>query len=125
MKPYRQYDAEFKRQAVRMVVEDGRGIRDVERELGITIGVLKGWIKKHEQHRDAAFRGTVEPGSPEAEMRKLEKENRRLAEELAILKKQWPSSRATRTGIRVHSRAPLHVWSRADVPGVAGVSQRV
>ncbi len=48
MSQHRQDDAEFKRQAVRIVVEDGRGIRDVERELGITIGVLKGWIRQYE-----------------------------------------------------------------------------
>ena len=38
----RRYDDEFKKEAVRLVVEEGRRIRDVERSLGITYGVLKG-----------------------------------------------------------------------------------
>lgn len=41
----RRYDEEFKREAVRLVKE-GRRIRDVERALGITVGVLKGWLER-------------------------------------------------------------------------------
>ncbi len=39
----RRYDPDFKREAVRMVVEEGLGVREVERNLGITHGVLKDW----------------------------------------------------------------------------------
>jgi transposase len=52
----RRYDPDFKREAVRMVVEDGMGIREVERSLGITFGVLKGCVQK--------FIGRVAPDSP-------------------------------------------------------------
>jgi transposase len=60
------YDPDFKREAVRLVVEDGMGIREVERSLGITYGVLKGWVQKHRDHQDAAFVGIHAPESPEA-----------------------------------------------------------
>ena len=36
----RRYDPDFKREAVRLVVEEGLGVREVERSLGITHGVL-------------------------------------------------------------------------------------
>ena len=49
---YRRYDPDFKREAARMVLEEGFGIRDVERNLGITCGVLKGWLQKHREHQD-------------------------------------------------------------------------
>lgn len=43
----RSYDPDFKRKAVRIVVEECLGVREVERNLGITHGVLKGWVQKH------------------------------------------------------------------------------
>lgn len=84
---YRRYDFDFKREAVRMVVEERVGIREVERSLGITFGVLKGWVEKHREHQDAAFAGRLTPGSPEAELKRLRKENERLQRERDILKK--------------------------------------
>ncbi|KIE42635.1 transposase [Geobacter anodireducens] len=83
----RRYDSDFKREAVRMVVEDGLGVREVERSLGITHGVLKGWVQKHRDHQDAAFVGRVAAESPEAELKRLRKENERLQRERDILKK--------------------------------------
>ena len=83
----RRYDPDFKREAVRLVVEDGVSIREVERSLGITYGVLKGWLQKHQEHQDAAFVGGVAPNSPEAELKRLRKENERLQRERDILKK--------------------------------------
>jgi transposase len=83
----RRYDPEFKREAVRMVVEEGLGIREVERNLGITFGVLKGWVQKHQDHQDAAFSSRSAPESAEAELKRLRKENERLQRERDILKK--------------------------------------
>jgi transposase len=87
MSNHRKYDPDFKREAVRLVVEDGLTVRDVERNLGITHGVLKAWVQKHRDHKDAAFVGTVDPLSPEAELKRLRKENERLQRERDILKK--------------------------------------
>ena len=87
MRSHRKYDPDFKREAVRLVVEDGMAIREVERSLGITIGVLKGWVQKHRDHQDAVFVGIHAPESPEAELKRLRKENERLQRERDILKK--------------------------------------
>ena len=83
----RKYDPEFKREAVRLIIEAGMGIREVERNLGITYGVLKGWVQKYRDHQDAAFIGRIVPSSPEAEIKRLRKENERLQRERDILKK--------------------------------------
>ena len=87
MRNKRKYDPEFKREAVRLVVEESLSIRGVERNLGITDGVLKGWVQKHQDHQDAAFVGSVSPLSPEAELKQLRKENDQLRRERDILKK--------------------------------------
>ena len=87
MNSHRKYDPDFKREAVRLVVEDGMGIREVERSLGITYGVLKGWVQKHRDHQDAAFVSRISPESPEGELKRLRKENERLQRERDILKK--------------------------------------
>lgn len=72
-------------ESVRLVIEDGMGIREVERSLGITYGVLKGWVQKHRDHQDAAFVGSQAPESSE-ELKGLRKENERLQRERDILK---------------------------------------
>jgi transposase len=87
MRTKRKYDPEFKREAVRLVVDEGLGGREVERNLGITHGVLKDWVQKHRDHQDAAFAGRVAPQSPEAELKQLRKENEQLRRERDILKK--------------------------------------
>jgi transposase len=83
----RKYDPDFKREAVRLVVEENLSVREVERNLGITYGVLKGWVQKHRDHQDAAFVGSMSPLSPEAELKQLRKENDQLRRERDILKK--------------------------------------
>ncbi len=87
MKTNRRYDPEFKREAVRLVVEEGLGVREVERNLGITYGVLKSWVQKHRDHQDAAFVGRIDPQSPEAELKQLRKDFEQLRRERDILKK--------------------------------------
>ena len=86
MRSNRKYDSEFKREAVLLVVEQGLTIREAESNLGITHGVLKGWVQKH---RDSQSAPPVAPGqlSPEAENKLLRKENERLRREREILKK--------------------------------------
>jgi len=85
----RYYDADFKREAVRMVLEDGRGVREVERSLGITLGLLKCWVKALRlRDSDAGVFFTPSPTVDLAErMKQLDRENERLRRERDILKK--------------------------------------
>jgi transposase len=81
----RKYTAEFKADAVQLVVVGDRPIAQVARELGINESSLGYWVKTYrEQHSDqSAAPLPVEA----ARIAKLEAENRRLAEENAFLKK--------------------------------------
>jgi transposase len=87
MRNKRKYDSEFKQEAVRLVTEEGLGIREVERNLGITHGVLKDWVQKHHDQQGGALSGQNSPLSPEVELKQLRKENERLQRERDILKK--------------------------------------
>lgn len=68
----RRYDEEFKKEAVRLVVEEGQRVRTVERSLGITYGVLKGWVAKYHNQKKC---GPAESfGLAEQKIRQLEKQ---------------------------------------------------
>lgn len=84
MRSNRRYDSEFKQEAVKLVVEDKRSFREVESSLGITHGVLKGWVQKHRGQQDPAV---VAQLSTEAELKQLRKEVEKLRRERDILKK--------------------------------------
>ena len=84
MRSNRRYDSEFKREAVKLVVEENRSISDVESSLGITRGVLKGWVQKHRDQQDPVM---INQRSVEAELKQLRKENEQLRREREILKK--------------------------------------
>ncbi|MBJ6802671.1 transposase [Geomonas propionica] len=84
MRSNRKYDSEFKREAVKLVVDEGRTIREVESSLGITHGVLKGWVQKHRDQQDPV---KVSQLCVEAELKQLRKENEKLRRERDILKK--------------------------------------
>jgi transposase len=82
-KTRRQYTADFKAEAVRMVVEDDRKIKDVAARLGITTGMLNRWCQEQER-RERAGEGAR---ADEAEVRRLRRRVRQLEQEREILKK--------------------------------------
>lgn len=75
-KQKRTYSREFKQEALRLLAVSGKGVSQIERELGITPGLLGKWKARYQL--DAAT-GEVKP----SEERELEAENRRLRRELA------------------------------------------
>ena len=83
----RRYDIEFKKEAARLVVEEGRKISSVEDALGITRGVLKDWVRLYRKHADSAFVGSGNLLPQEEKVRRLEKELEQVRRERDILKK--------------------------------------
>ncbi len=86
-KKYRKYDDQFKRDAVRLVIQEGRTIAQVSRELGMGQTVLQRWVAAVRANGEAAFPGK---GKLTAEAQELETLRRKLAlaeEEREILKK--------------------------------------
>jgi len=82
----RYYDPEFKREAVRLVLKEGRSVREVERSLGITYGVLKNWVKTRQKRANGSQDGQ-ETAAGAKRTRELERQLARVTEERDILKK--------------------------------------
>src|SRR3954467_4021218 len=81
----RRFTAEFKAEAVKRLLEGGRGLSEVATELGVSSGQLSSWRTEHlaAGSAEALAQRKVE----EAELLRLKRENKRLEEENLILKK--------------------------------------
>ena len=79
----RKYDEEFKKEAVRLVLEEGRTRRSVEKSLGITFGLLKDWVYKAQVEKPIVYDGMP----MDKALSLLKTENERLRRERDILKK--------------------------------------
>lgn len=83
-RPRRRFDEEFKEQAVRLVLDEGKRVGSVARDLDLTETALRGWVKRAQADRTQGRTGltTVE----REELARLRKENRQLRLEREILK---------------------------------------
>ena len=84
-RPRRRFDDDFKAQAVRLVLDEGKSVGAVARDLDLTETALRDWVKRSRADRTHGRTGltTVERD----ELARLRKENRVLREEREILKK--------------------------------------
>jgi len=83
----RRFTREFKIEAVRLIVEEGRRISEVSRELGVGENLLSRWKKKSEEGKIDPFPGKGRLSPEDGELRRLRRENERLRMERDILKK--------------------------------------
>ena len=84
-RPRRQFDEEFKAQAVRLVVDDGKTIGAVARDLDLTESALRHWVERARADRAGGRTGLTT--AEREELARLRKENRELRTERDILKK--------------------------------------
>jgi transposase len=82
----RQFSREFKVEAVRQVLEGGRPLARVARELDISASVLRRWKQKFEEDPSEAFPGNGRMKAEDEELRRLRKEVVRLRLERYFLK---------------------------------------
>ena len=82
----RSFTDEFKSGAVRLVIEEGKTVAEVARDLDLTASALRQWVE-----RARADAGKGRPGvltsDERQELARLRRENRVLREEREILKK--------------------------------------
>ncbi|WP_428840130.1 IS3 family transposase [Bacillus tropicus] len=81
----KQYEEEFKRQSVKHVLQTGKAVAQVARELGISVNTLYGWVKKYKQEPKVIQQRTFR--SEDKKTNEMERRIRDLEEENAILKK--------------------------------------
>ena len=84
------YTDEFKREALQLLQTSGKSAQQLERELGITKGMLVKWRDRYQLKQTPTGEPQLEPSDLEAaqrEIRRLERELRQVTEEREILKK--------------------------------------
>jgi transposase len=88
---YRQYTKEFKLEALELLKTSGKSASQMERELGITTGLLAKWRRRYQVVENKAEPGShLELNELEAaqhEIHRLQRELTEIAEEREILKK--------------------------------------
>lgn len=83
----KKFDAAFKQEAVKKVLEQGKGVSAVAEELGIHIKTMYRWLDEYKQDGGNAFPGKGRLKPDDEELRQLKRENADLREENEILKK--------------------------------------
>ena len=81
----RRFTAEFKAAAVRRLLEGGRGLSEVATELGLSPGQLGAW--RNERLAAGSAEALAQRKAEQAETQRLRRENKRLEEEVEILRK--------------------------------------
>ncbi len=80
-KKHRSYTQEFKRQALELLENSGKSASELERELGITKGLLVKWKQRYQVNQKTA---QIEP----SDMQAAQTEIRRLRRELSIVEQE-------------------------------------
>ena len=80
----RRFDADFKEQAVRLVLDEGKSVGAVGRDLDLTETALREWVKRAQADRTKGRTGLTT--AEREELARLRKENRQLRLEREILK---------------------------------------
>lgn len=79
------YPEEFRREAVELVrTSSDRSVPEIAKELGISAQSLRNWVRQEEVDRGARHGLSTDERE---ELRRLRRENRRLAQEREILRK--------------------------------------
>lgn len=83
----KKYDSAFKEEAIRLVLEEGHKISEVERNLDVSRGTLARWIREKKADPEDAFPGKGRFKAKDEEIRRLKLELKRTREERDIIKK--------------------------------------
>lgn len=81
------YTKEFKTKACELVLKDGVKVKIVAEKLGINNVMLYRWIDEYKTYGEAAFVGKGHLKPEDAKLKKLQKENDELRQQVEILKK--------------------------------------
>src|SRR5262245_25395638 len=122
-RPRRQFDEDFKAQAVRLVLDERKTAGAVAGDLDLTETTLRNWVKQAQADRTHGRTGLTT--AERDELARLRKENRVLREEREILKRRPPSSRTSGGEVSRHRSREGVPLAHDLVPLSAGDAQRV
>ena len=83
----KKYDTAFKVEAIHLVIEEGRKISEVERNLDISRGTLARWVREKKADPEDSFPGKGRLKAKDEEIRRLRLELKRTQDERDIIKK--------------------------------------
>ncbi len=83
----RRFSAEFKREAVLVIVDGSRSPTEVARDLDINVNMLHNWRRQYLEDQDNTFPGKGKLKPEDAEFRRLRRELEEVKLERDILKK--------------------------------------
>ena len=84
---FRNYDQEFKLNAVKLYQTNNRSYQQIADEIGVPCATLVGWVHSYQKSGEDAFPGKGHLKAADAELAQLRKELSIVKEERAILKK--------------------------------------
>ncbi len=84
-RPRRSFTDEFKAEAVRLVLDEGKTVNRVAKDLDLTASALRVWVDRARADRSKGKTGLT--SEERAELARLRRENRTLKMERDILKK--------------------------------------
>ena len=87
MKKKRNYTKEFKVQVCELVLKENLKVKSVAERMGINQVMLYRWIDEYKTYGAEAFIGKGHLRPEEAKIKKLQKENEELRQQVEILKK--------------------------------------
>ncbi|MCY7404923.1 MAG: transposase [Cryobacterium sp.] len=108
-KTRRQFTPEYKDEAVKLVINTGRAVANVARELGINEASLGRWATAFKARNDTGETAVTE--SERAELLRLHKENADLKLDRPFLKKRPSSSPRNH---RIRTESVRTDWSKKD-----------
>lgn len=83
----RKYDKVFKEEAIRLILDEGRRVKDVAANLGVNPAMLSRWKRAYEGNGKDAFPGKGNSKPQDEEMRQLRRQLSDVTMERDILKK--------------------------------------
>ena len=83
----RNFSVEYKKDIIKLVTEQGRKATHVAKEIGVSEGAIRKWVKEYGVHGEDAFSGKGKLRPEDEELRKFKKRMADIEEENAIFKK--------------------------------------
>jgi len=87
MNQRQQFTKQFKKDAVKLVLEQGYSANQVAKRLGVSQTSVSLWVREYNKENEPSVDGSATRSELEAEVKRLRKENQRLQMEREILKK--------------------------------------